>query len=193
MVRIKPFRGIRPPKQYASEVASRPYDVLNSAEAKAEATERSLLHIIKPEIDFDPIADEHSQEVYEKAMENFRLWREKGWLQQDDQEHYYIYAQTMEGSTQYGLAMCCHFEDYLSGAIKKHELTRPDKEEDRMIHVRSGGTHCSEIRIGGVAGGCPRSYFPGFCMDGFRSGICRRGRGDGGTPHRGIRNGASRP
>ena len=137
MVRIKPFRGIRPPKQYASEVASRPYDVLNSAEAKAEATERSLLHIIKPEIDFDPIADEHSQEVYEKAMENFRLWREKGWLQQDDQEHYYIYAQTMEGSTQYGLAMCCHFEDYLSGAIKKHELIRPDKEEDRMIHVRN--------------------------------------------------------
>ncbi len=137
MVRIKPFRGIRPPKQYASEVASRPYDVLNSAEAKAEATERSLLHIIKPEIDFDPIADEHSQEVYEKAMENFRLWREKGWLQQDDQEHYYIYAQTMEGRTQYGLAMCCHFEDYLSGAIKKHELTRPDKEEDRMIHVRN--------------------------------------------------------
>ncbi len=137
MVRIKPFRGIRPPKQYASEVASRPYDVLNSAEAKAEATERSLLHIIKPEIDFEPIADEHSQEVYEKAMENFRLWREKGWLQQDDQEHYYIYAQTMEGRTQYGLAMCCHFEDYLSGAIKKHELTRPDKEEDRMIHVRN--------------------------------------------------------
>ncbi len=137
MVRIKPFRGIRPPKQYASEVASRPYDVLNSAEAKAEATERSLLHIIKPEIDFDPIADEHSQEVYEKAMENFRLWREKGWLQQDDQEHYYIYAQTMEGRTQYGLAMCCHFEDYLSGAIKKHELTRPDKEEDRMLHVRN--------------------------------------------------------
>ena len=137
MVRIKPFRGIRPPKQYASEVASRPYDVLNSAEAKAEATERSLLHIIKPEIDFDPIADEHSQEVYDKAMENFRLWREKGWLQQDEEEHYYIYAQTMEGRTQYGLAMCCHFEDYLSGAIKKHELTRPDKEEDRMIHVRN--------------------------------------------------------
>jgi len=137
MVRIKPFRGIRPPKQYASEVASRPYDVLNSAEAKAEATERSLLHIIKPEIDFDPIADEHAPAVYEKAMENFRLWRERGWLVQDDEEHYYVYAQTMEGRTQYGLAMCCHFEDYLSGAIKKHELTRPDKEEDRMIHVRN--------------------------------------------------------
>ncbi len=137
MVRIKPFKGIRPPKEYAAEVASRPYDVLNSEEAKREATDRSLLHIIKPEIDFDPIADEHSQPVYEKAMENFRLWKERGWLVQDGEEHYYIYAQTMNGRTQYGLAMCCHFEDYLSGAIKKHELTRPDKEEDRMIHVRN--------------------------------------------------------
>ncbi len=137
MVRIKPFRGIRPPREYAAEVASRPYDVLNSFEAKAEATERSLLHIIKPEIDFDPIADEHSEEVYRKAVENFAEWRRKGWLQQDEEEHYYIYAQTMNGRTQYGLAMCCHFEDYLSGAIKKHELTRPDKEEDRMIHVRN--------------------------------------------------------
>ena len=137
MVRVKPFCGIRPPKEYAAEVASRPYDVLNSVEAKAEATERSLLHIIKPEIDFDPIADEHSEEVYQKAMDNFCEWKERGWLQQDDQEHYYIYAQTMNGRTQYGIAMCCHFEDYLSGAIKKHELTRPDKEEDRMIHVRN--------------------------------------------------------
>ena len=137
MVKVKPFCGIRPPKEYAAEVASRPYDVLNSVEAKAEATERSLLHIIKPEIDFDPIADEHSNEVYQKAMENFRLWKERGWLVQDSEEHYYIYAQTMEGRTQYGIAMCCHFEEYLSGAIKKHELTRPDKEEDRMIHVRN--------------------------------------------------------
>ena len=137
MVRIKPFRGIRPPKHYASEVASRPYDVLNSQEAKAEATQRSLLHIIKPEIDFDPIADEHAPEVYEKAVENFRKWRAEGWLEQDPQEHYYIYAQTMNGRTQYGLAMCCHFEDYLSGAIKKHELTRVEKEEDRMKHVRN--------------------------------------------------------
>ncbi|MBQ5726672.1 MAG: DUF1015 domain-containing protein [Alistipes sp.] len=137
MVRIKPFCGIRPPKEYAPEVASRPYDVLNSVEAKAEATERSLLHIIKPEIDFDPIADEHSEAVYQKAMENFRLWKERGWLQQDEEEYYYVYAQTMSGRTQYGIAMCCHFEDYLSGAIKKHELTRPDKEEDRMIHVRN--------------------------------------------------------
>ena len=137
MVRIKPFQGVRPPKQYASEVASRPYDVLNSAEAKAEATERSLLHIIKPEIDFDPIADEHSEAVYQKAVENFQLWQQRGWLERDGKECYYVYAQTMAGRTQYGLVMCCHFEDYLSGAIKKHELTRPDKEEDRMIHVRN--------------------------------------------------------
>ncbi len=137
MVRVKPFCGVRPPKEYVSEVASRPYDVLNSAEAQAEATERSLLHIIKPEIDFSPIADEHSVEVYQKATENFAKWKAEGWLTQDEEEHYYIYAQTMAGRTQYGLAMCCHFEDYLSGAIKKHELTRPDKEEDRMIHVRN--------------------------------------------------------
>ncbi|MBR2352404.1 MAG: DUF1015 domain-containing protein [Alistipes sp.] len=137
MVRIKPFQGIRPPKEHAAEVASRPYDVLNSAEAKAEATERSLLHIIKPEIDFEPIADEHSEQVYQKAVENFAAWQERGWLCQDEEEHYYVYAQTMDGRTQYGLVMCCHFEDYLSGAIKKHELTRPDKEEDRMIHVRN--------------------------------------------------------
>lgn len=137
MVKIKPFCGIRPPKEYAAEVASRPYDVLNSEEAKAEATERSLLHIIKPEIDFTPIADEHSAEVYDKAVENFKAWKERGWLVQDSEEHYYIYAQTMNGRTQYGIAMCCYFEDYLSGAIKKHELTRPDKEEDRMIHVRN--------------------------------------------------------
>ena len=137
MVKIKPFKGIRPPKEYAAEVASRPYDVLNSVEAKEEATERSLLHIIKPEIDFDPIADEHSEQVYAKAVENFRQWRENGWLVQDKKECYYVYAQTMNGRTQYGLVMCCHFEDYLAGAIKKHELTRTDKEEDRMIHVRN--------------------------------------------------------
>ena len=136
MVRIKPFRGIRPPAEYAAEVASRPYDVLNSQEAKQEATEKSLLHIIKPEIDFAPIADEHSDEVYVRAVENFRTWREKGWLVQDDTEKYYVYAQTMDGRTQYGLVAACHFDDYLQGKIKKHELTRPDKEEDRMIHVR---------------------------------------------------------
>lgn len=135
MVKIKPFCGIRPPKQYASEVASRPYDVLNSKEAKEEATERSLLHIIKPEIDFDPIADEHSEEVYRKGVDNFKLWKQRGWLIEDPTECYYIYAQTMNGKRQYGLAACCHFEDYLSGKIKKHELTRADKEEDRMQHV----------------------------------------------------------
>jgi uncharacterized protein (DUF1015 family) len=137
MVKIKAFNGIRPPKEYAAEVASRPYDVLNSVEAKAEATEKSLLHIIKPEIDFDPIADEHSQQVYDKAVENFAAWREKGWLKQDPEEYYYVYAQTMDGRTQYGLAVCCHFDDYLTGKIKKHELTRPDKEDDRMTHVRN--------------------------------------------------------
>ena len=145
MVKIKPFKAVRPPREYAAEVASRPYDVLNSVEAKAEATERSLLHIIKPEIDSDPIADEHSQPVYEKAVENFRRWRDEGWLVQDDEERYYIYAQTMDGRTQYGLAMCCHFEDYLSGAIKKHELTRPDKEEDRMIHVNNQSANIEPV------------------------------------------------
>ncbi|HIS34122.1 MAG TPA: DUF1015 domain-containing protein [Candidatus Avirikenella pullistercoris] len=136
MVKIKPFKGIRPPKGIAREVASRPYDVLNSAEAQAEAGEKSLLHIIKPEIDFSPIADEHSQQVYDKAVENFKKWKERGWLVQDKEDRYYIYAQTMEGRTQYGLVACCHFQDYLEGKIKKHELTRKDKEEDRMIHVR---------------------------------------------------------
>lgn len=136
MVKIKPFKGIRPPKELAHEVASRPYDVLNSVEAKAEAGEKSLLHIIKPEIDFDPIIDEHSQEAYNKAMENFKKWQQNGWLVQDQKEMYYVYAQTMEGRTQYGLAVACHFEDYMEGKIKKHELTRPDKEEDRMIHIR---------------------------------------------------------
>lgn len=136
MVKIKPFKGIRPPKELAKEVASRPYDVLNSEEAKAEAGEKSLLHIIKPEIDFTPIIDEHSQQAYDKAVENFKKWKANGWLKQDPEEHYYIYAQTMDGRTQYGLVACCHFEDYVSGKIKKHELTRTEKEQDRMIHVR---------------------------------------------------------
>jgi uncharacterized protein (DUF1015 family) len=137
MVKVKPFRGIRPPAALAAEVASRPYDVLNSREAKAEAGEKSLLHIIKPEIDFDPIADEHSVEVYDKAVENFKKWQANGWLVQDEKEHYYVYAQTMDGRTQYGLVVAAHWQDYAAGRIKKHELTRPDKEEDRMIHVRN--------------------------------------------------------
>ncbi len=135
-MKIKPFAGIRPPREIASDVASRPYDVLNSVEAQAEAGEKSLLHIIKPEIDFDPIADEHSQPVYDKAVENFKLWQERGWLVQDDAEMYYIYAQTMDGRTQYGLVAAANVDDYMTGKIKKHELTRRDKEDDRMIHVR---------------------------------------------------------
>ena len=136
MVRIKPFAAVRPPKQYVEEVAARPYDVLNSAEAQKEACEKSLLHITKPEIDFSPIIDEHSQQAYDKAVENFKSWQEKGWLVQDDKPYYYIYAQTMEGRTQYGLVVCAHTDDYAEGKIKKHELTRKDKEDDRMIHVR---------------------------------------------------------
>ena len=136
MVRIKPFAAIRPPREIVEEVAARPYDVLNSAEAKKEASEKSLLHITRPEIDFDPMADEHSQEAYDKAVENFRLWQENGWLVQDSKPCYYIYAQTMAGKTQYGIVLCAHTDDYSDGKIKKHELTRKDKEDDRMIHVR---------------------------------------------------------
>lgn len=145
MVKIKPFKGIRPPKEFAKEVASRPYDVLNSEEAKAEAGEKSLLHIIKPEIDFTPIIDEHSQQAYEKAVENFKKWQANGWLKKDPEEHYYIYAQTMDGRTQYGLVACCHFEDYVSGKIKKHELTRTEKEQDRMIHVRNQNANIEPV------------------------------------------------
>lgn len=148
MIRIKPFKGVRPPKELAKEVASRPYDVLNSVEAKAEAGEKSLLHIIKPEIDFDPIIDEHSDEAYNKAVENFKKWQANGWLVQDEKEMYYVYAQTMNGRTQYGLAVCCHFEDYMEGRIKKHELTRTDKEEDRMIHVRNQNANIEPVFFG---------------------------------------------
>ncbi|GHT66819.1 hypothetical protein FACS189452_03370 [Bacteroidia bacterium] len=134
-MKIKPFAAIRPPKDIAHEVAARPYDVLDSNEAKNEASEKSLLHITKPEIDFSPIADEHSDAVYKKAVDNYKLWKEKGWLVQDSEEYYYVYAQTMGIHTQYGLAVCCHCDDYLTGKIKKHELTRKDKEDDRMKHV----------------------------------------------------------
>lgn len=136
MVKVKPFAAIRPPKEIVKEVASRPYDVLNSEEAQAEAGEKSLLHIIKPEIDFHPIIDEHSEAAYQKAVENFKKWQDNKWLVQDPQENYYVYAQTMDGRTQYGLVVCANVEDYMTGKIKKHELTRKDKEEDRMIHVR---------------------------------------------------------
>ena len=138
MAKIKPFRGIRPPRQYVEEVESRPYDVLDSEEARMEAggNEKSLYHIIKPEIDFAPGTSEYDPRVYEKAAENFRKFQDRGWLVQDGKELYYIYAQTMNGKTQYGLVVCANVDDYLNGVIKKHELTRRDKEEDRMKHVR---------------------------------------------------------
>ena len=136
MVRVKPFAAIRPPKDLVTEVAAPPYDVLNSEEALAMAGEKSLLHITKPEIDFTPIADEHAQAVYDKAVENFKAWRKKGWLVQDPKPMYYVYAQTMGKRTQYGLVLCAPTDDYSEGIIKKHELTRKDKEDDRMIHVR---------------------------------------------------------
>ena len=138
MAKVKPFRGIRPPRELVTEVASRPYDVLNSEEARqeCEGNPKSLYHIIKPEIDFAPGTDEHDPKVYDRAVENFKTFQKNGWLVQDDREHYYIYAQTMNGRTQYGIVIAANVEDYLSGVIKKHELTRRDKEEDRMKHVR---------------------------------------------------------
>lgn len=147
MAKIKPFKGVRPPKQYVEEVESRPYDVLDSEEARKEAgdNEKSLYHIIKPEIDFAPGTSEYDPRVYEKAAENFRKFQEKGWLVQDGKEQYYIYAQTMNGKTQYGLVVCAYVDDYLNGVIKKHELTRRDKEEDRMKHVRVNNANIEPV------------------------------------------------
>ena len=138
MATIKPFKGLRPPHDLVERVESRPYDVLNSEEARAEAgdNEMSLYHIIKPEIAFEPGASEYDTRVYKQAADNFRKFQEKGWLVQDDKEQYYIYAQTMNGKTQYGLVVGAFVNDYMNGVIKKHELTRRDKEEDRMKHVR---------------------------------------------------------
>lgn len=147
MAKIKPFKGIRPPKDLIKEVASRPYDVLNSEEAREEAkgNEKSLYHIIKPEIDFPVGTDEHDAAVYEKAAENFQMFQDKGWLVQDQKEQYYVYAQTMNGCTQYGLVVCACVDDYLKGNIKKHELTRRDKEEDRMKHVRVNNANIEPV------------------------------------------------
>lgn len=147
MATIKPFKGIRPPKQYVEEVESRPYDVLDSEEARKEAgnNEKSLYHIIKPEIDFEPDTSEYDPRVYEKAAENFKKFQDKGWLVQDDKDNYYIYAQTMNGKTQYGLVVCAYVDDYLNGVIKKHELTRRDKEEDRMKHVRVNNANIEPV------------------------------------------------
>lgn len=136
MVRVKPFAAIRPPKNIVTEVAAPPYDVLNSVEAKKMAGEKSLLHITKPEIDFDPILPDHDDKVYDRAVKNFAQWQKNGWLVQDKKPCYYVYAQTMEGRTQYGLVLCAHTDDYAEGKIKKHELTRKDKEDDRMVHVK---------------------------------------------------------
>ena len=137
MATVKPFKGIRPPRECVREIASRPYDVLNSEEARKEANgnEKSLYHIIKPEIDFPVGTYEYSPEVYEKAAENFRKFKEKGWLVQDKEEYYYVYAQTMNGRTQYGLVVGSHLDDYMNGKVKEHELTRKDKEEDRKKHI----------------------------------------------------------
>ena len=138
MAIVKPFKGVRPPKEFVERVESRPYDVLDSEEARAEAgdNEMSLYHIIKPEIDFEPGTSEYDPRVYEQAARNFKKFQEKGWLVQDKDDHYYIYAQTMNGKTQYGLVVAAFVDDYMNGVIKKHELTRRDKEEDRMKHVR---------------------------------------------------------
>lgn len=147
MAIVKPFKGIRPPKSMVEEVASRPYDVLNSEEAREEAkgNEKSLYHIIKPEIDFPVGTDEHDPAVYDKAVENFKMFQEKGWLVQDDKENYYVYAQTMNGKTQYGLVVGAYVPDYMNGVIKKHELTRRDKEEDRMKHVRVNNANIEPV------------------------------------------------
>ena len=147
MASIKPFRRVRPPKNIVEKVVSRPYDVLSSLEAYLEAkgNEKSLYRIIKPEIDFDELLDEHHPEVYKRGVENFKKFQDKGWLVQDPEEYYYVYAQTMNGRTQYGLVVCSHVDDYLKGKIKKHELTRRDKEEDRMKHVRANDANIEPV------------------------------------------------
>lgn len=147
MAKVKPFRGIRPPKEFIEQIASRPYDVLNSDEARieAEGNPKSLYHIIKPEIDFELGTDEHDPKVYDKAVENFRDFRAKGWLVQDPEEHYYIYAQSMDGRTQYGIVIAANVHDYVNGVIKKHELTRRDKEDDRMKHVKVNNANIEPV------------------------------------------------
>ena len=147
MAKIKPFKGIRPPKDLVEQVESRPYDVLESEEARAEAgnNEKSLYHIIKPEINFPVGTSEYDPRVYEEAARQFQMFQDKGWLVQDKDEHYYIYAQTMNGKTQYGLVIGAYVEDYMNGTIKKHELTRRDKEEDRMKHVRVNNANVEPV------------------------------------------------
>lgn len=147
MAVVKPFRGLRPPRSIASDLACLPYDVMNTEEARkmAEGRESSLLHITRSEIDLPPGTDVHSEEVYRKSVDNFALWQERGWLVQDEEPHFYIYAQTMKRRTQYGIVGCAAVDDYLNGVIKKHELTRPDKEQDRMIHVRVNNANIEPV------------------------------------------------
>ena len=147
MAVVKPFRGVRPPKHLVEKVESRPYDVLDSDEARAEAgdNEMSLYHIIKPEINFPEGTSEYDHRVYDSAVEHFQKFQSEGWLVQDEKEQYYIYAQTMNGKTQYGLVVGAYVNDYLTGVIKKHELTRQDKEEDRMKHVRINNANIEPV------------------------------------------------
>ena len=147
MAVVKPFRGLRPPQSIARDLACLPYDVMNTEEAlkMAQGKECSLLHITRSEIDLPPDTDVHSEDVYNKSVSNFALWRKKGWLVQDEEPHFYIYAQTMKGRTQYGIVGCASVDDYLNGVIKKHELTRPDKEQDRMIHVRVNNANIEPV------------------------------------------------
>ena len=147
MAIVKPFRGLRPPHALAADLSCLPYDVMNTDEAArmAEGKECSLLHITRSEIDLPIGIDSHSEEVYEKSVSNFHLWQDKGWLAKDDEAHFYIYAQTMEGRTQYGIAACASVDDYMNGIIRKHELTRPDKEQDRMVHVRVNNANMEPV------------------------------------------------
>ena len=147
MPRVKPFRGVRPPQALVEEVESRPYDVLDSDEARVEAgnNEKSLYHIIKPEINFPEGTSEYDPRVYESGADQFKKFQQEGWLVQDNEENYYLYAQTMNGKTQYGIVLCCHVDDYLNNVIKKHELTRRDKEEDRMKHVRNTNANIEPV------------------------------------------------
>jgi uncharacterized protein (DUF1015 family) len=144
---VRPFRGLRPPPSIVKELACLPYDVMNTEEARkmAKGKECSLLHITRSEIEFPGDVDTHSIEVYDRSVENFRKWQEKGWLVRDKTPMYYIYAQTMKGRTQYGIVGCASVDDYLNGIIKKHELTRPDKEQDRMIHIRVNSANMEPV------------------------------------------------
>ncbi|MCT4613512.1 MAG: DUF1015 family protein [Marinifilaceae bacterium] len=147
MAIVKPFKGLRPPKEIAKDLSSLPYDVMNSEEAAkmAEGKDCSLLRITRAEIECEAGIDVHSDTVYNKAVENFKKFQEKGWLVKEDVAKFYIYAQTMEGRTQYGIVGCAACEDYKTGVIKKHELTRPEKEDDRMVLTRAAKANIEPV------------------------------------------------